>query len=77
MFFNAQNSIYNFQEAYSLVNARIGVQSNNGKWDASVYGTNLTDKGYFQWMEDLLLFTMATGVVAPPREVGVEFTYNF
>jgi len=77
MYFNAQNSIYNFQEAYSLVNASIGVQGNNGKWDASLYGTNLTDKGYFQWMEDLLLFTMATGVVAPPREVGVEFTYNF
>ena len=53
------------------------MQGNNGKWDASLYGTNLTDKGYFQWMEDLLLFTMATGVVAPPREVGVEFTYNF
>ncbi|MEJ1964675.1 MAG: TonB-dependent receptor [Gammaproteobacteria bacterium] len=77
LYFNAQNTQYNFQKGYSLVNARIGVQAANEKWEVAAYGTNLGDKKYFQWMEDLTLFTMATGVVAPPREVGVELNFKW
>ncbi|MEQ8838870.1 MAG: hypothetical protein RID07_18840, partial [Lacipirellulaceae bacterium] len=39
-------------DSYGLLGARIGIESNDGKWSASLYGRNLTDEyqatGVFQ-----------------------------
>ncbi len=34
------------QEGYGLLNARVGLRSDDDKWEVSFWGKNLSDKGY-------------------------------
>ena len=65
-------------DSYGLLNARIGWISNNGHYEAAVYGTNLTDELYFMGaaaVGDSVGNFMVSS--APPRMYGVELRYNF
>ncbi len=76
-YFNAQNSVYNLQKGYSLFNGRIGIGSEADGWNLAFYGKNLFDKRYATHKEDLLAFVYAIELIAPPRELGIEFTKSF
>ncbi len=76
-FHNSQNSQFNFEPAYELLNLRAALGSASGSWELAAYARNLLDEEYFIFREDLLAFTMATGIPAPPREVGVELQYSW
>ena len=76
-FFNAQNSGYNFQKSYGLVNSRLTYGSANSGWSAAFYGKNIFDKRYATHKEDLYIFVYAITLPAPPRELGIELTKRF
>ncbi len=76
-YFNAQNSIYNFQKGYSVFNGRLGIGSETDGWNLALYGKNLFDKRYATHKEDLMAFVYAIALPAPPRELGIEFTKAF
>jgi iron complex outermembrane receptor protein len=60
------------QEAYGLLGARIGfVPSANSRWEASVWGENLTNTEY------LVVAIQNNVSFAPPRTYGVELKYSF
>jgi iron complex outermembrane receptor protein len=67
---SSSNSHYAQVPGYGLLNARIGVRSENGRWDISVWARNLTDKNYFQALSAAAT-GLVTGTIGDPRTVGV------
>lgn len=61
------------QDATHIVDARVSLEGDN--WTASIFGRNLTDEryltNYFEFFGD------DTGVAAPGRTIGAEFTVTF
>lgn len=64
------NSRYSLAPGYGLLNARIGLRSDDGTWDLSVWARNLTDKDYFVTLSPANT-GLITGQVGDPRTVGV------
>ena len=65
-----------YRDAVTLFNAHITFTDSNERYGISLFGRNLTD-------EEVMSGAVATGAnpitqfYQPPREVGVELTYNF
>ena len=65
------------QNSYTLLNARIGIRSDNGRWELAGWGRNLSDKEYFSE-----IFGPASGFLpgrlhyGPPRIFGVSISYS-
>jgi iron complex outermembrane receptor protein len=70
------NSIYSRVPAYGLLTARIGVRTENQRWDVSLWAHNLTDTHYFQTLAAQNTGQIA-GTVGEPRTFGgtVRFKY--
>jgi iron complex outermembrane receptor protein len=68
-----ENTIY--EDAYGLLNARLGVGSESGRWEVALYGKNLTDELYHV---DAIPFLGDVFVrYAPPRSYGVQLVTTF
>jgi iron complex outermembrane receptor protein len=66
------------QDAYSLLGAHVRLQSENGRWEATVFGKNLTDERYMtNGLQSYGSFGTADGTFAPPREYGVTLRARF
>ena len=63
------NSAYSEVDAYGLLSARVGVRTQDGQWDLSLWAKNLTDEEYFQTVSPAAT-GLVTGVVGEPRYVG-------
>ena len=77
-FFNELNNQAR-QDSYDLINARIGLKSQDGVWDVSLFGNNLTDE-LVSTAAVTVPFFYGSGVLrqlAAPRTYGVSATYNF
>ena len=77
-YYDIENSPLLIQDDFGLLRARIDFVSSDGKWEASVFGTNLTDERYITAGIDraaVLGFSMVQ--YGRPREWGVSFRYNF
>ncbi|MFV0275853.1 MAG: TonB-dependent receptor, partial [Parahaliea sp.] len=67
---------YYYREEVALVNAHVSFSDSDEHYKLTVYGKNLTD-------EEVISGAVSTGTnpvtqfYQPPREVGVEFIYNF
>lgn len=65
------------QNSYTLLNARIGIRSDDGRWELAGWGRNLSDKEYFSE-----IFGPASGFLpgrlhyGPPRIFGVSLSYS-
>ncbi len=66
---SATNSIYGIVPAYGLVNGRIGLRTESGRWDISVWARNLTDKNYYISRSGGN-FGLITGIAGEPRTFG-------
>ena len=62
------------QSAYAKVNARIGIEADDGSWSLAVVGKNLTNKTTFNWGNDASLSGTGFGFenayfhhIQPPR----------
>ena len=60
-------------ESRFLVNARLVLAAPDDKWTATVWSTNLFDKGYVAGIQNLATLYYA----GRPREYGVSVRYNF
>lgn len=67
---SSSNSRYAQVPGYGLLNARIGIRTDSGLWDISVWARNLTDKQYFQAL-NAGAFGFVTGTIGDPRTIGV------
>ncbi len=67
---SSSNSHYAQVPGYGLLNARIGVRSEDGRWDVSFWARNLTNTDYFQALSASPIGTV-TGTIGDPRTFGV------
>lgn len=66
------------QDAYTKIDSRIGVMSADGKWNASVFGRNLTNKRTFtSGLDAPLTGGIKAAWVEEPRVVGLQGSYRF
>jgi iron complex outermembrane recepter protein len=89
IYFNANNGCYGAgsaagcgmtdnQGGYALLNSRITWETASKKWQASLWGRNLTDKEYFNGKLSLItFFGREEGNPAPPREYGITVQRKF
>jgi len=67
---------YGHIDSFTTLNGRIGLISNSGKWEAYLWGRNLTDEEtYVDMFRDF--FGSLSGVPIQPRTYGIEATYHF
>lgn len=67
-----------YQGGYTVMNARMNWHSPDEAWDVSVFGTNLTNKAYFNGKLSLVtILQRQQGNVAPPREWGITVKRRF
>ena len=60
------------RSALDFVNARLGLESEDGKWSATATGQNLGDENYnSEWVSG------GFSAAAPGRVWNVQFRYNF
>ena len=62
-------SIYGVIPAYGLLNARIGLRADEGKYDLSLWARNLTNTNYYLSRAPGT-FGLITAAVAEPRTFG-------
>ena len=73
------------QDSYTKIGARIALASNEGDWQVSLVGNNLTDERIMTQATALPLSETLTadtgvayyGIFERPRSASLEFTYNF
>jgi len=73
-FTDATNAPLSFQEDHWMVNARVGLQSDDGRWSVRLFGENLLD-------EDIQTTALNAGILSlygltAPRTYGVELLVN-
>ena len=64
-------------EGYTLLNARIGIGSQNRKWGVSLWCKNLTDEQYTQYINDLSSLGAILKTPGYPRTYGLDLSWNF
>jgi iron complex outermembrane receptor protein len=69
-FTQVTNSVYSRVPGYGLTNARIGLRTDDSRWDLSLWVRNLFDKHYFQTLSPANT-GLITGLVGDPRTFGV------
>ena len=77
------------QDAYSLLNGRMGIRSGSGSWDISLFGNNLTDEGYclaifdqplggsLRAVDSVKNTTVMRCVLGAPSTWSLKATYRF
>jgi len=63
------------EDAYGLLDARIGLTPPDGKWSVALYGRNLTDELYR--VNVISFFGEEVSQFGPPRTYGVDFSWSF
>lgn len=76
-FFNNDNLPDEQQEAFGLLDARIGLSSADGRWRLELYGDNLLDE---RWIRDIgntgKYFGVSTAIPADPRIIGIRIALD-
>ncbi|MCW1430780.1 hypothetical protein [Novosphingobium sp. JCM 18896] len=66
------------QSSYAIVGAHLDFETADGRWNASVWGKNLTNKFYFTSRVDLLAgFGLDYNHIGNPRTYGVTVGTKF
>lgn len=78
VFFEEENQPGIEQESYGLVNAKLGMRWNEGKYELSLYGTNLADEEFLIDAGNTgQAFGLPTFIAGPPRFYGIQFIGRF
>lgn len=75
-FFSTENSPLQKQEAYELVNARIGYRHSSDSWGLALFANNLLDEEYLTNSTDLSDFGLITNFIGVPRTFGIELSVD-
>ncbi len=65
------------QDGYGLFNARLALRSTSDRWEAALWGRNLTDKFYITSAADVSGIGFDYTHRGLPRTYGVELNFNF
>jgi iron complex outermembrane receptor protein len=65
------------QQGYALLNGRLTWDSPNKQWSVSAWGTNLTNKFYYQGKLTLQVLGFEEGNPGPPRMWGINLRRSF
>lgn len=78
IFFSVNNRGQNSQDGFWLLNARVGFQSPDERWDFALWGRNLTDELYVNSSYDNYggIFP-SQNFLGDPRTYGVTLSYTF
>jgi iron complex outermembrane receptor protein len=77
MFFGT-DPINGYQDAHTLIDARLTWESADQGWSMSLFGTNLNDEVYFNGKLSLVtVLGREQGNVAPPRQWGLALKRSF
>jgi len=79
VYFTEFNNADAFQEAYTIVNARLGYEGGEGKWHVTGWVRNATDELIISnnIITAPLYGSVRVGSLLPPRTYGVTLGYNF
>jgi iron complex outermembrane recepter protein len=76
--FFGTDPVNGFQDANTLIDARLTWESADRGWSMALYGTNLTDEVYFNGKLSLVtVLGREQGNVAPPRQLGLALKRMF
>jgi iron complex outermembrane receptor protein len=79
VYFTEFNNEDAFQEAYTIVNARLGYEGGEGRWNVTGWVRNATDE--FIYSNNIitapLYGSVRVGSLLPPRTYGITLGYNF
>ena len=65
------------EPAYALANVRFGYTSADGRWEASLYGLNVTGEEYRTVATPFVNFTGSViEIYGAPRTLGASLRYN-
>ncbi|WP_264604696.1 TonB-dependent receptor [Sphingobium sp. B11D3D] len=67
---SASNSRLAIVDGYGLLNGRIGLRFDDGRYDLSIWGKNLLDENYFQTLSAGNT-GLVTGLIGDPRTYGI------
>lgn len=76
-FLEVTNQRSDTAEAYTVVNANIGIQSADEHWDFSVWVKNLTDEEYLVYINNLPGPGFALNIYGEQRTAGLTVGYRF
>ena len=76
-FYTIENSMRNFQESYSVVNANISYVAPGEKWEVTLGARNLTDETYFTSSRTQADSSSVFASLARPSEVYLQARYRF
>ena len=62
-------------DAYSLVNASVGIHDLDGKWQAAIWARNLTDEYY--WTSVASNANVVVRFPGMPLSYGASLTFNY
>ena len=71
------DSRYSKINGFSLVNARLGIRSDNKNWDVSVWSRNIFNKLYYYYTSVNDIGAAYTGSLGDPRTFGVTLRSRF
>ena len=74
-FFTADNNDVDRQGSYGLLGLSVGYLMNDGRYDISLWGRNLTDEEYITTSAGFSL--VRAGRAGPPRSYGIRLTWNY
>jgi iron complex outermembrane receptor protein len=74
-FIDTSNSSIFEQPSHTVVNARFGIQSSNGRWQVAAWGRNLTNEDYLLSGFSLPFANYIT--IAEPRSYGVDVSFHY
>ncbi len=77
MFFTPYEDDRTSVESINITNLRLSFASDDGRWQAALYGKNLGDEDYAQYIITAQGLFGQIAVFAPPRTYGIQFDYNF
>ncbi|ERM84187.1 hypothetical protein P872_15500 [Rhodonellum psychrophilum GCM71 = DSM 17998] len=78
VFFEEENQPGIEQKAFGLLNCRLGLNLENGKYEIALYGNNLLGEQYLIDAGNTgLAFGFPTFISGPPRFLGGQFTVRF
>lgn len=76
-FFSTDNNPLLRQQGYWLVGGRIALKDEGGRWEAALFGRNLTRKKYINYAVDLSDFGFIEQFRGEPRMFGAELRFKY
>ncbi len=72
-----ENGADHLVDSYVTVDASISIGSQDGEWEASLWGRNITDEDYLRYINDVPAFGFFLAINSQPATYGVSVQYNF